>query len=258
MVCLAPMRPHVIDIKEFYDSRLGAISRRQILLALRRLWPSTLGDVICGLGYATPYLAPFREGAERVFAVMPAAQGGAPWPPDGPRRIAIADEIDLPFGDNSVDRMLLVHAVEHSDVLDEMLNEVWRVLRPEGRLVVVAPNRRGLWARAESTPFGQGRPFSASQLSRLLRDVGFAPQSNTVALFMPPSQSRVILRAATMWRGVMRRIAHPFGGVVMVEASKQVMAARPTRRVRRQRVFVPSREGAVAATGAAREAARQA
>ena len=245
------MRPHVIDFREFYDSRLGAVSRRQIRLVLRQLWPRTAGDVICGLGYATPYLGLFHGEAERVFAVMPAAQGGVPWPREGARRVTVADEADLPLSDNSIDRVLLVHAVEHSEVLHDMLVEVWRVLRPEGRLVVVAPNRRGLWARAEATPFGQGRPFSGSQLQRLLRDVGFAPQSARVALFMPPARSRVVLRVAAMWLGLMRRVIRPFGGVVLVEASKQVGEARPARRGNRKRVFAaPVREGAVAARNA--------
>lgn len=244
------MRPHVIDFREFYDSRLGAISRRQIRLALKRLWPDTTGDAIFGLGYATPYLGPFRDGADRVFAIMPAAQGGVPWPREGRRCVSVADEADLPLGDNSIDRVVLVHAVEHSEVLHDMLAEVWRVLRPEGRLIVIAPNRHGLWARAEKTPFGQGRPFSGSQLSRLLRDVGFAPQASRVALFMPPSRSRLVLRAAAIWLSVARVGIRPFGGVVLIETSKQVVEARPARRRGRRRVFAPVREGAVAARAA--------
>ena len=38
-----------------------------------------------------------------------------------------------------------------------------------GKLVIVTPNRRGLWARFEHTPFGTGRPFSRGQLTELLR-----------------------------------------------------------------------------------------
>ena len=56
-----------------------------------------------------------------------------------------------------------------------MLAEVWRVLTPGGRLLVVVPNRAGLWARMENTPFGYGRPFSRKQLSRLMRDMQFSP-----------------------------------------------------------------------------------
>ena len=48
----------------------------------------------------------------------------------------------------------------------ELLREMWRVLAPNGRLLIVVPNRRGLWARVDTTPFGYGSPFSRSQLTK--------------------------------------------------------------------------------------------
>ena len=39
-----------------------------------------------------------------------------------------------------------------------LLRECWRVLRDDGRLLVVVPNRLGSWALFDHTPFGQGRP----------------------------------------------------------------------------------------------------
>jgi alpha-ketoglutarate-dependent 2,4-dichlorophenoxyacetate dioxygenase len=46
---------------------------------------------------------------------------------------------------------------------------------PEGRLLLIVPNRRGIWARLDSTPFGHGRPYSRGQLERLLGDALFTP-----------------------------------------------------------------------------------
>ena len=37
-----------------------------------------------------------------------------------------------------------------------------------GRLLIVVPNRRGVWARSDTTPFGHGRPYSRSQITHLL------------------------------------------------------------------------------------------
>ena len=58
----------------------------------------------------------------------------------------------------------MVHALEHAEDPRETLKEMWRVLAPNGRLVIVVPNRRGLWASFEHTPFGSGRPYSRGQL----------------------------------------------------------------------------------------------
>ena len=82
---------------------------------------------------------------------------------------------ELPLADSSIDRMLLVHLLEHAENPRETLKEIWRVLAPGGRLVIVVPNRRGVWARFEHTPFGTGRPFSRGQLTELLRETNFTP-----------------------------------------------------------------------------------
>jgi len=54
-----------------------------------------------------------------------------------------ADAKRLPFADGAFDRVLLLDIVEHLHPweLDQALREVWRVLRPDGRVVVhTAPN----------------------------------------------------------------------------------------------------------------------
>lgn len=197
--------------------------------SIRAIWPDARGLAVLGLGYATPYLRPFRDEAERVVAIMPASQGVMPWPRDERRLVTLADEAELPLPDGSVDRVLLIHAVESSEQLRPMLREIWRVLAGGGRLLVVAPNRRGIWARLERTPFGHGQPFSRPQLSRLLRESLFSPQRSASALYIPPTSSRMMLRFAGAWEGLGDKWGLPFAGVILVEAGKQVYAADPER-----------------------------
>ena len=219
----------IIDLNAFYASPLGQVARRIIRRRIRALWPNLSGQSVLGLGFATPYLRPFKGEASRVLAIMPATLGVIAWPPDEARRVALADEAELPLPDGSIDRALLVHAVESSEQLRPMLREIWRVLDGGGRLLVVVPNRRGVWARFERTPFGSGHPLSPPQLSRLLRDSLFTPLTTETALFMPPLKSRMMLRAAGAWERVGERWGLPFAGAVIIEASKQVYAARPER-----------------------------
>jgi SAM-dependent methyltransferase len=154
----------------------------------------------------------------------------------------LADEADLPLPDLSFDRVLLVHAVECSEQLRSMLREVWRVLADGGRILVVVPNRRGIWARFERTPFGIGHPYTVTQLSRLLRDCMFTPVCAAGALFVPPSHSRMMLAAAPAWEKLGDRWFPRFAGVNMIEATKQIYAAAPlTGRVERRPAYLQAR-----------------
>ena len=236
------MRPDIVDLRQFYRSAVGQIARRYVGHRVREFWNDVRGLRILGLGYATPYLRPFESEAERVLAVMPAAQGVVRWPRGGhPSRVALADETELPLPDESIDRVLLVHALEASEQVRQLLREVWRVLPPSGRLLAVVPNRLGIWARLDRTPFGHGHPFTPPQLTRLLRDNMYAPSDVRSCLFLPPLRIRFLLRSASAFENFGAR-GFGVGGVLIVEATKQIYAvtplAAPVRK--RARVIAPS------------------
>ena len=215
----------VVDLRDFYETRLGAMARRMIRRGVRSMWPDVKGQRVLGLGYATPYLRQFLTEAERTLAFMPASKGVLHWPSEGRGLTALVDETELPLPDLSVDRVLLVHGLESSEYQRDMLREAWRVLTGEGRLLIVAPNRGGIWARLERTPLGWGQPYSAAQLSRLLRDNMFTPTRSSRALYIPPLRTRALLRSAPAWERIGSRWFPTFGGVVLVEAGKQLYAS---------------------------------
>ena len=215
----------VVDLRDFYETRLGAMARRMIRRGVRSMWPDVKGQRVLGLGYATPYLRQFLTEAERTLAFMPASKGVLHWPSEGRGLTALVDEAELPLPDLSVDRVLLVHGLESSEYQRDMLREAWRVLTGEGRLLIVAPNRGGIWARLERTPLGWGQPYSAAQLSRLLRDNMFTPTRSSRALYIPPLRTRALLRSAPAWERIGSRWFPTFGGVVLVEAGKQLYAS---------------------------------
>jgi SAM-dependent methyltransferase len=228
----------VVDLRNFYAQRLGVVARRFIGRAIRTHWTDTTGQRVLGIGYATPYLGLFREEAERCLALMPAPQGVVRWPSAKPALAALVEEDDLPLTDSAVDRVLLVHALENSTDPVGLLREVWRVLAGGGRLLAVVPNRRGLWARMDTTPFGHGRPYSRPQLTHLLRETWFTPVAWGEALYVPPVGRGWFLRSAVAWERAGSTISAPFAGVHIVEATKQVYRAIPTRRERRRLVPV--------------------
>jgi SAM-dependent methyltransferase len=227
---MATMYLDVVDLRAFYASRLGQVARRLIGRRLAKRWPSVAGESLIGVGYATPYLEGLAEGVERVVAFMPAAQGVVNWPPGGPNAAALVADDSLPLPDASVDRVLAIHSLEMTSDANEHLREIWRVLAPGGRLIIVVPNRRGIWARVETTPFGFGRPYGRGQLTALLRDALFSPLGWSEALAVPPFRRRPLVRSGSVWEKIGTTLWPAFAGVIIVEATKQLYQGIPARR----------------------------
>lgn len=221
------MHVDIFDLRDFYARPLGAVARRIIVRRLRARWGDVHGLDVFGLGYCAPYLGIFGSEAARIGALMPASQGVIAWPQNEPRKAALVLEDQLPLPDASADRVLVVHGVETTPNTSALLREVWRVLAPGGRLILVVPNRSGIWARFDSTPFGHGRPYSRGQLTKLLRDAMFDPLNWDQALHMPPFNWPVLLRSAIAWERIGAIFWPGFCGVNIVEATKQIYAATP-------------------------------
>ncbi len=214
----------VVDLNAFYKTPLGLTVRRIISREVRSRWRGLKGGRIVGLGYGIPYIGALRSEASCVAALMPETQGALVWPSTGATLSVLVEDRHLPLPDNSVNRLLLMHSLEATERPGVLLRELWRVLEPEGRLLIVVPNRRSVWARIDATPFGHGRPYSRSQLERLLLECLFTPVSWGSALHLPPLERRVVIRTASAWERIGRTVLSRFGGVLIVEARKELMA----------------------------------
>lgn len=211
-------------LRDFYATPLGQLARRVIARRIRERWPNVSGMDVIGLGYAAPYLRVFRGEARMTAALMPRSQGAVQWPHTGPYRAALVPEIELPLRDNSVERVLVIHGLEHVEPRQDYLEEIRRVLMPQGRVIVAVPNRRGAWAALDTTPFGHGRPYSVGQIEKLLRKASLDPVGVAPCLFAPPFRARVLPWAALAWERIGKSLWPAFAGVVIVEAIKQVHA----------------------------------
>lgn len=233
------MHLDIVDLRQFYHSRLGSAAEQSIAMALSSIWAPIPGERLVGLGYALPYLDRFRADTERTLAFMTAGQGAVNWPAGERNLSALVFDEDLPLPDAAVDRILMVHALECAEDSRETLKEMWRVLAPNGRLVIVVPNRRGVWARFDNTPFGNGRPYSRGQLVRLLRETGFTPGPSAEALFFPPSRKSSVLKVRALFERFGRQIGPVFAGVIVLEAQKRLYQGLPAATRQSRRVFVP-------------------
>ena len=235
------MGQEVHGLGQFYATPAGALTARLLRERLRLLWPRLRGESVLGLGYASPFLRLWRGEAARCIALVPQHMPRWRWPRSAESCTAVAEEEALPFPDLLFDRILLVHGLEHAENARRLLREAWRVLKDDGRLLVVAPNRLGLWAHFERTPFGHGHPYTPGQLEALLNRQMFRVTRRDAALFVPPFRSRLLLRGAGVWERVGRRAWPGLAGVTLMEAAKDCFAALPAAAlpVSGRRVVVP-------------------
>jgi SAM-dependent methyltransferase len=265
------MHTDVTDLRDFYQTPLGLVVRRLLAQKIRAKWPRashghvtvqrlaattpgraepapvldrTCGSVM-GFGFASPFLGSFRGEAARICALMPDGQGALVWPSAHRNMTVLVEEAYLP--------LLIVHGLEVAERPAAVLREMWRVLTPQGRLLIIAPNRSGVWARTDRTPFGQGRPYSRGQLDQLLRAAMFTPVDWDSALHLPPVQHGLVLRSAPTLERLGARVSRRFAGVIVVEATKELVAPIGTGLASRAvRQVVPVRAGVLVPSGARR------
>lgn len=214
------LRPDIQALQNFYRSPLGQLARAMLLPPMRRQWRDLRGLRLMGVGYAPPYMGPFRAETERSLAMMPGPQGVSPWMPQGRNLAFLGDETAWPFEEGALDRLLLIHGLESCRDEDALLAECARVLTPTGRMILVLPNRTGWWARSDASPWGHGRPYSLMQAERLLARHGFSIAAWRGALYAPPWTRRGLMGWSRAWENVGRRLTPRLAGVWMIEAAR--------------------------------------
>ncbi|MBZ6377761.1 hypothetical protein B5C34_03265 [Pacificimonas flava] len=204
------------EFRQYYESRHGRRTARSLAFAIAPLVRQEPHVRLLALGYPRPLLTGLRP--DRFERVAMLTTEGAPvqyWPRHAERNCAAAGHADdLPFSGAMFDQILVVHTLEHGDAR-AILAEVGRVLAPAGDLILIVPNRAGLWTHFESTPFGRGHPYGRGELTRLLADGGFAPETWRTVLSAPP------LRGFRWLERPLAALLPRMGGVHCVLARKQ-------------------------------------
>lgn len=231
------MRRSVHELRAFYGEPVGAVVHRAVARRLNDAWGDAPGLDVLGLGYATPWLEQFRA-ARRTVAAMPGGQGAEVWPSGARSRVALVDDLRLPFPAGLFDRVLVIHALEESDRPGDLLAEAVRAMAPAGRIILATAARGGFWARSESTPFGHGRPFTRRQLENLVREAQLEPLAWSQALYLPPWTP--LAGAAEGVEAIARRLVPGAAGLILLEAARRTYAlGLPPARAKRVPALAP-------------------
>ncbi|NQY38559.1 MAG: class I SAM-dependent methyltransferase [Henriciella sp.] len=216
------MRQPAATLEAFYATRLGQCAARLMSERMTDLWGTCEGQRVLGIGYPSPLLPLWQSDAASCIGAVPEEIGEVRQASPKGQTLCLAPEQRLPFPEGLFDRVFLLHALEEADSPRQLLREAWRVLAPEGRIVVAVTNRRSMWSLVDSKPFGHGRPWTRSQLVRFLNDSLFQVTASTTAVHMPPLDWRLITAASKSWERAGELALPGLGGVVLVEAVKRL------------------------------------
>ncbi len=233
------MTPNIKQLVEFYKTPLGRVTRALLLERIKKLSADVSNKRVLGIGYATPYLRFTLEPAELVLSLMPPRQGIMQWPPKGDSICVLSDLLEMPLPDSSIDLIIAVHAFEHVSDSEELMRELWRIAAPNAELIVIVPRRSGLWAQIDNTPFGFGNPFSKPQLESLLQEHSFEVIEWENALYLPPSQSSLLLKSKRIFENVAPIFGASFAGAMCVKAKKKLFPAIARRQRAKRLIKMP-------------------
>ncbi len=177
---------------------------------------------------------PCSAGLEGPLAAAP--QPAAPVQPQAPLRralVRVERPEELPFATQSLDLVALPHVLEASTDPHEVLREVERVLRPEGRLIVSGLNPISLWGARQLLP--GGLPWALPPPQHLiaqprLRDwlklLGLEPDRAQYGCYRPYCRTSAWLERTAFLERPGDRWWPICGAVYMLSAVKRVRAMR--------------------------------
>ncbi len=139
---------------------------------------------------------------------------------------------ELPVATQSVDLVVLPHALEFAAQPHEILREVDRVMMPEGRLVIVGFNPWSLWGLRSTVGFSRGEvPWNGRFVSLLrvkdwLALLGFDVNAGRLVGYAPPFDSDSVRRRFGFMEPAGDRWWAVGGAVYMLQAIKRVRGMR--------------------------------
>lgn len=235
------MPADVLQFNEFYATKQGKLTQHALLATLQKMWQPITQERLVGFGYAIPYLDIFATDTERTCNFMPAQIGAMAWPPTEDCQTCLVEENNLPLPDSAIDRMLVVHALEHCQNKHTMLQEIWRVLTPNGKLILAVPNSRRLWrGNNDNWPFSWGEPYSPTQLMEDLKQNMFTPLNHTTTLHVPPKENRAVIKINKIIEKIGNSFGTSLGIVLIVEAQKTLYQNIKAKQKQTAKLFIPS------------------
>jgi SAM-dependent methyltransferase len=143
----------------------------------------------------------------------------------------VADNAALPLESDSMDTVLVHHALDFAPDSHRLLREAARVTAPGGRMLIIGFNPVSLWGlgrlmRKRHAPWN-GRFIALQRIQDWLRLLGFQMEDIGYGGFLLPYEGQRMLRRAAQYEQFGHRYLRPLGGFYLITARKQVMPLTP-------------------------------
>jgi len=206
-------------LAEWFGTPLG-----HYLLTREQAWfDRTVADIFgfhaIQVGLAEcPFLAQSRIAARWTVDVASPAQ-------------VLADPCWLPFPENSLDLIVLPHALEFAAEPHQLLREVYRAVRPEGQVLIAGFNPFSLFGARRYFGHGESPPWNGSfitlyRLKDWLALLGFEVTGGGLDCYVPPFTQEKWLSRCGFFEAAGDRWWPISGGVYYLRATKKVLGMR--------------------------------
>ena len=217
------------DIDSFYQTKLGTIVKRNIRHQLNIYLNSVNDSNVCGYGYTNPFLSFLNKQNKnlKISSLQPEFLGS-----DVKEKYdfehQIIHEYFLPLDASSVDVVISTHLLEFVDRPLSSIEEIWRILKPNGLFLIIIPRRSGIWTRYDNNPFGFGRSYSNRQFKSLIQDFLVLDQRKSF-LHFPPWDHYLNYKSYRTTEKV-GKILFPYMGGLMICACKKIVYAKTSKK----------------------------
>lgn len=216
----------IANIEDWYLSETGQVLLGELESRLSPILATTFGYYSLQIGCAG--LARQLQKACRVKHQFTLAEA------EGAAHTQASPSM-LPIASDSVDLVILMHHLSSTSEPHAVLREAFRILIPEGKLVIVDFNPVSLWGLRhclqswlEHVPF-KGHLFTARRLDDWMRLLGFEQNRLYRVGYQPPIQKPRLMRHLSWLEKGMRNWMPLFGTLNLMVYSKSVSPMTPVR-----------------------------
>ncbi|MDG1127068.1 MAG: methyltransferase domain-containing protein [Hellea sp.] len=217
------MRPTLKKLDVFYRSPSSTLLIDILSRKINSRWPELSGQDVLGYGFCEKYLSFYKKTANRIILTLPEKNLTKIEYDDMHGTSCITENLSLPFSDSRFDKILCIHGTGDSSNFDLLLQEFWRVLKPEGQIIIISSSRSGGWIK-NMGPFSEEKSFSRKKFKKSIIKSGFQITFFTGCIYFPYRKVSRKNRLPYLFEKICENIFPYFSRLVLVEAIKRLYA----------------------------------